>query len=323
MQVLGGTGGIHLPGCGLWLDPSRKKPLAAVSHAHSDHALWHHETIATPATAALMRARLGTRRGQVRETGYGCPHPFPGGTLTLLPAGHILGSAQVRVETGEGSLLYTGDFKLRPGLTSENAVATRADTLILETTFGRPDYRFPPVEEVREAMVAFCRRALEEGATPVLLAYSLGKGQEVLALLAGTGLPVALHPATARITRVYESFGISFAPYQVDEPAGSHPGSVLLYPPGAQLPPLPRLRQAIVSGWALNPRARYQYRCEEAFPLSDHADYDELLRHVEAVQPRRVYTVHGSTEAFACDLRRRGVEAWALGGQNQLELRLA
>jgi len=320
MQVLGG---IHLPGCGLWLDPSRKRPLAVVTHAHSDHALWHHETLTTPATAALMRARLGNTRGRVREVGYGSPHRFPGGTLTLLPAGHILGSAQALVETGEGSLLYTGDFKLRPGLTSEAATVVRADTLILETTFGRPDYRFPPFEAVREAIIAFCRRALEEGVTPVLLAYSLGKGQEVLAALAGSGLPVALHPAVARITRVYESFGVGFPPYTVHGPGDSGGGTVLLYPPGATLPPLPRQRRAIVSGWALNPRARYQYRCDDAFPLSDHADYDELLRHVEAVNPRRVYTVHGFTEEFACDLRRRGIEAWALGGQNQLELRFA
>src|SRR5439155_25430141 len=100
--------------------------------------------------------------------------------ITLIPAGHILGSAQFFLESDAASLLYTGDFKLRAGLSAEPAEWRHADTLIMETTYGLPRYRFPPTAEVIEAMVAFCREALDEGAVPILFGYSLGKAQEIL-----------------------------------------------------------------------------------------------------------------------------------------------
>lgn len=316
--------GIQLPECGVWLDPSRKQALGIVTHAHSDHATWHEETLATPATLALMRARMSKPRGTLREIGFHEPISLPGCRMTLLPAGHILGSAQVFIERENETLLYTGDFKLRSGLTSEAATAVRADTLILETTFGRPSYRFPPAEELWPQIHEFCHLALADGQIPVLLAYSLGKAQELIAGLAATGLPVAVHPAVAKMTAVYETFGVRFPTYEVFDFLRTE-GRVIICPPNARnaLGGLPNVREALISGWALDARAKYQFRCHSAFALSDHAGYDDLLRHLEAVAPKRVYTVHGFTEAFASDLRRRGIEAWALGGTNQLELGLA
>ncbi len=315
--------GISLPDCGLWLDPGRKQDAGVVTHAHSDHAGWHRETILTAATAALMTSRLGKPTGTVNAVEYHQPLTFRNHRITLLPAGHVLGSAQVFLEAGEESLLYTGDFKLRPGLTAEAAVMVPAETLILETTFGLPGYRLPPVEVTVAEILAFCRKALEDGCHAVLLAYSLGKAQELLARLAGSDLPIAVHPAVHRICRIYESLGVRFPDFEEHLAESSLPG-VLIYPPNARsrLAGTKNARTAVVTGWALDPRARYRYRCDAAFALSDHADYDELLECVNRVNPKRVYTVHGFVEEFAADLRRRGVEAWALGGGNQLELDL-
>ena len=163
--------GISLPGSSLWLDPKRKAPVGVVSHAHSDHAGWHTLTIATPATMDLMKARKEPPSGvRLVELFYKEPFEINGARITLYPAGHILGSAQVLVESEEGTLLYTGDFKRRESLTCEEATSVKAGTLVMETTFGHPKYAFPPVEAVREEIAEFCKKALGEGVTPVLLA---------------------------------------------------------------------------------------------------------------------------------------------------------
>ena len=315
--------GIHLPGCGVWLDSLRARPLGVVSHAHSDHAAWHEETILTPATAALMQARRGSRNQIIHETPFHQPHEYSSARITLIPAGHVLGSAQVLVEGEEGTLLYTGDFKLRKSLTSERAISLRADTLVMECTFGLPRYRFPAAEQVQTEIIAFCRKAMEDRCVPVLLAYSIGKAQELLAMLEPSGLSAILHPSVYKIAKVYERFGISFGEFEEGN-GSAYEGKVFIYPPNTreQLSHISNLRIAIASGWAMEKGAIYRYACDAAFVLSDHADYDELLQHVQAVAPKRVFVVHGFTEEFARDLRRLGVEALALEGKNQLELPL-
>lgn len=318
--------GVRLPDLGLWLDPWRPQAFAFISHAHSDHTGRHDETICTPATARLMAARMGENKGT-----FVCPEfrervDFGSWQATLLPAGHVLGSAQILVENSEGSLLYTGDFKLRAGLSSERAEAVQADTLIIETTYGRPHYRFPPAEEVIASVIKFCHEAIEDGDTPILFGYALGKAQEILSLLARSGLPIVLHESIAKLARVYQDFGIDFPPYQVREkviPAGH----VLVCPPGAReakfLHAIKHKRTAVLTGWALDQSAHRRLMVDAAFPLSDHADYDDLCAYVHQVQPRRVLTLHGFAQDFARDLRAEGIEAWALTGANQLELAIA
>ncbi len=132
----------------------------------------------------------------------------------LLPAGHIFGSAQFFLESDAGSLLYTGDFKLRPGKSAEAAEWRQADTLIMETTFGLPRYRFPATDDVVAQIVAFCRDALEEDTVPVLLGYSLGKAQEILCALGEAGLTPMLHGSVHRMTRIYEQFGQTFCKFE-------------------------------------------------------------------------------------------------------------
>ena len=316
--------GVYLPEQDLWLDPWDAKRLAFVSHAHSDHIAPHQEIILSERTSRLMQARMpGERHEHVvpfRERTNLC-----GLNVMLLPAGHIFGSAQLFLESAAGSLLYTGDFKLRAGKSAEPAEWRQAETLIMETTFGLPRYCFPPTDQVVAQIVAFCRDALEENAVPVLLGYSLGKAQEVLCSLSGAGLQPMLHGSVFRMTHIYEQFGQPCGEYERYD-AAKVQGKVLICPPSANrsrmIEKIPNKRVAMISGWAVDVNARYRYQVDAAFPLSDHADYPDLLRYVELVQPRRVLTLHGFAAEFARDLRERGVEAWALSEENQLELTL-
>ncbi|HEY2614497.1 MAG TPA: MBL fold metallo-hydrolase RNA specificity domain-containing protein, partial [Chthoniobacterales bacterium] len=316
--------GVYLPNENLWLDPWDRRAFAFVSHAHSDHIAPHDEIIVSERTARLMQARMPGKRKEY-VVAFGAPTTIRGLDLTLLPAGHIFGSAQFFLETKNGSLLYTGDFKLRPGRSAEAAEWRHAQTLIMETTYGLPRYRLPPTEEVIGQIVAFCRDALESGAVPVLLGYSLGKAQEILCSLAGAGLTPMLHGSVYRMTRIYEQFGQSFCEYERYRP-DAVAGKVLICPPSANrsrmLEKIPDKRLAMITGWAVDPNSIYRYQVDAAFPLSDHADYNDLLRYVELVKPARVLTLHGFAAEFARDLRDRGIEAWALSAQNQLELTL-
>src|SRR6184192_2078876 len=316
--------GVYLPKQDLWMDPWDAKRFAFISHAHSDHIAPHQEIIISEPTARLLRSRLPGHRIE-HVLPFGAERTVHGVDVTLLPAGHIFGSAQCFLFAGDETLLYTGDLKLRPGGSAEQAEWHHADTLVMETTFGVPRYRFPPTKEVIDRMVAFCGETIDAGEVPVLLGYSLGKAQEILCSLEGAGLTPMLHGSVYQMTRIYEQLGQSFCKYVRYNP-NDVAGKVLICPPSANrshmLERIPRRRVAMISGWAVDPNAVYRYQVDAAFPLSDHADYDDLIRYVELVKPRRVFTLHGFAAAFACDLRARGVEAWALTEQNQMELHL-
>jgi DNA ligase 1 len=317
---------LHLPEAGLWLDPRFPKPLAFVSHAHSDHTGRHEKTVATPTTLRLMQARMGEWTGEKIPLPFGETRDFGKFRLRLLPAGHVLGSAQGFVEMDHGSLLYTGDFKLRQGASAETTAHCQADTLVMETTYGLPRYVFPPFEEVMAQILKFCIESLEENSVPVLLGYSLGKAQEILACLRGAGLQVMLHGTISKLVPIYRDEGIAFPDFAEWNPveAANH---VVICPPttagSRAMAAVKKRRVAAITGWAMNPGAIHRLRCDAAFPLSDHAGYDDLLRHVENVNPRRVLTLHGFASEFAADLRARGLEAWALTGPNQLDLPLS
>lgn len=316
--------GVYLSAQDLWLDPWDAKPFAFVSHAHSDHIAPHDEVIISERTARLMQARLPGRRTE-HVFRFGEMRRVRDVDLMLLPAGHIFGSAQLFLSAANETLLYTGDFKLRPGKSAEPAEWQRADTLIMETTFGLPRYQFPPTQQVIEQIVAFCRETIEDGKVPVLLGYSLGKAQEILCSLDGAGLIPMLHGSVFQMTRIYEQLGQSFCKYVRYNP-NTVAGKVLICPPSTNrsrmLEKIPGKRIALISGWAVEPSAVYCYQVDAAFPLSDHADYSDLVRYVDLVQPKRVLTLHGFAAEFACDLRDRGVEAWALSAEDQMELRL-
>ncbi|MEI6107910.1 MAG: MBL fold metallo-hydrolase, partial [Opitutae bacterium] len=272
--------GVHLPQIGWWLDARRAQFRSFVSHAHSDHIAPHREIVTTRPTASLMRLRVsGSRRETILDYGQPWTAEF-GCTMQLYPAGHIFGSAMLQATTEHGSLLYTGDFKLRPSLAAEPCVVPRADVLIMETTFGLPRYVFPPQAEIDRGIVDFCRQALADRVTPVLFAYSLGKTQELLQIVGRAGLPVMLHAHGHRMAKRYEELGMPLPPFALLD-VKSHAGHVVIGPPAAgNAEPLswihPR-RTAIATGWALDAAARYRQPCDAAFPLSDHADFPDLL----------------------------------------------
>lgn len=302
--------GIYLPEIDLWLDPTTRRERAVVSHAHSDHVRRHGHIIATPDTLHLIAHRYRRPVGG-EAVPWGQRQEFSSFSLTLLPAGHVRGSAQVLIERRGQRLLYSGDLKLSPSRTAEPAEVPEADVLVVEATFGRPRYRFPPADEVTRDIVAFCRTVLATGGTPVLLAYALGKAQELMGRLADADLPLVVHPSVEAVCRLYEAMGVPLPPYRLLS-SDLAPG-VVICPPHARREPLlaglraPRL--AFVSGWAVDPSLRFRMGVDAAFCLSDHADYDELLEYVRRVGARRIYTVYGFAADLAADLRARGYDA--------------
>lgn len=323
--------GIYLPQVDLWMDPQRPQKRAFVSHAHFDHLAPHEEILASPPTARLLKAR--TPKGtKIREIPFGKPLALGGGAvLKLTPAGHILGSAMAWVERTQPrrtSLLYTGDFKLREGGSSEACRPLRADVLVMETTYGLPRYVFPPSQKVMDDILAFCRGVAEDGEVPVLLGYSLGKSQELLAGLAEAGMPILLHPSVHRMTEIYRELGVKFPETQVWKKTGKKPEkAVVIFPPQAahsvQLRGIVHRRVAAVTGWALAPGANYRLGCDLAFPLSDHADHAELKELVKRVHPKEIRTLHGFAAEFAAELREEGWVAWPVAGATQLSLSLS
>lgn len=305
------------------MDALRPRTLCFISHAHSDHISVHARTIATKATAVLCRARLATRAAtdyEVREFGesFECGDAH----LTLLPAGHVLGSSQIAVRTEHTVTVYTGDFKLRAGRTHEPCEVPRCDTLVMECTYGRPHYRFPQRRVVEEQLVQRCSAALSRGITPVVYAYALGKAQEVIAALRAAGLPVMAFGAVARMCQVYESLGVSVGGYDEQGAEGSR-RCVVVAPPSLrrtrELAALAPIYEIAVTGWAVDARARLRLGVDCALPLSDHADFDELLAYVRRAQPKQVYCLHGFPD-FVHHLRRAGVKARWFEPNRQLAL---
>ena len=299
---------LYVPAADLWLDPGRRVARAVVTHAHGDHIGRHHAIFATKETAALMCARLGPLNvtelsfGEWRDVGGGC-------RLRLHPAGHILGAAQVEIERGSERLVYTGDFRLERSETCTPAAIVPCDVLVMECTFGKPHYRFPPRSEVVPLLAADLAQVLAEGGTPILLAYAVGRGQELMKLLEPYPLQLALAPALHAMVKIYEEQGIRFGPYEMARP-GQTSGKVVLVPPHASTSQLVlQARKPVLiaaTGWARD--GAPPYRADRSYALSDHADFDELMRYVEEARPREVYTMHGFDE-FRDHLRARGVFA--------------
>jgi putative mRNA 3-end processing factor len=304
--------GLHLPGLDLWLDPQVPKAQAVISHAHSDHIGYHGAIIATPATARLTQHRRGPMETTVRP--YGEPLEAERYRLTFYPAGHCLGSAMTLIEdkaSGE-RLLYTGDFKLRPNPTAENAQIVACDTLITEATFGHPRYVFPPDAASEAALVQAIDAAAEAGKVPVVLGYPLGKSQEALHLLLKHGYRVSVHGAIRNIVAIYEEFGVQFGPGYEPYVAKQLAGRVLLAPPNIRKQPmLTNIKERYVlylSGWALDANAKWRFGVDQALPLSDHADWPDLLRLVRESGAQRVFTLHGFPD-LAHHLKAQGIAA--------------
>jgi Cft2 family RNA processing exonuclease len=306
--------GLKLTKADLAIDFRRRQPRAFISHAHTDHIARHEYALCTPETSALYQFRLGRRR--TLELPYRKPIEWGGLRLTTYPAGHCLGAAMLLAEDGGESLLYTGDFKLGESATAERAELPQADIMVIESTYGHPQYRLPPREEVLEELFDRVKRTLADGAVAVILAYALGKGQEVTRLLSDQQIPVLQHRKVYQVSQVYEACGMALGSYGLFQ-GEAEPGCAVIVPPGTPLPEsLGRQVRFAVTGWAVDEAAKYRFRVDHALPLSDHADYDDLFEAVRLVAPDMVYCTHGP-ESFVHRLRESGYDAHPLGRPSQ------
>ena len=320
-----------LPKAQLWVDVRRRQARSFVSHAHADHMGRHELALCTPETGRLYQKRLsewsnGTRatdRHPVWEMPLGQPMEFGPLRLTAVGAGHCLGSAMLLAEDGDQSLLYTGDFKLSESLTAPPADPRRADVLIMESTFGRPDYRLPPRREVIEQLLEVVHASFAAGRTPVIHAYAFGKSQEVTKILTTHGVPVLQHRDIWTLSQIYEECGVPLATGEADvaqyegAPLAGH--AVVTLPKGMKryrLAGLGLVTSIALTGWAAGPSAPYRLNVDHALPLSDHADYAELLEIVRMVEPSKVYCTHGPREFVDC-VREIGFDAQPLEPDKQ------
>ncbi|HEX4231099.1 MAG TPA: hypothetical protein VHZ07_20650 [Bryobacteraceae bacterium] len=310
--------GILLPEIGLWLDSTDPCAAAWISHGHRDHAEGCHGTaIGTRATLRFYRMRLQLGEDQTEPEmlplEFGESMEWRGARLTAVPAGHILGAAQLLVEYGGERLVYTGDIKLRPPLCGDTAQTQACDRLIIESTFGLPIYRLLTRDEGAERIVSFARACLDEGAVPAFIGYALGRGQEIVHVLTQAGIATAVHGAIAKFIPVYEDYGYRFPGWEPFEAKAISGKALVVVPSHGKALGASRkmVRTAYVSGWAALDNARTRSGAEELIPYSDHADFDELLTLVEQSGAERIDVVHGYNEPFAHILQTRGYRASA------------
>ncbi|MFB3896437.1 MAG: MBL fold metallo-hydrolase RNA specificity domain-containing protein [bacterium] len=318
--------GVHINGLDLVLDSTRAVACSFVSHAHFDHLAKHTRILASPATASLCKVRLNSKKTlpKFKEIKFRHKTKFHEVELELLPAGHILGSAQILIAHGTQTLLYTGDFRLKPSLTAEPILVKSADILVMDATYGHPRYCFPAREKEYLRLTKYLDTCLTHGVTPVLLAYSLGKAQEILKYLGDKDYPITVHPKIAELAQIYTQFGIEFAPYKVltEKTAGLH-NRIILVPPNSQkTEPIASIRKksiAMLTGWAVDDSAKWRYRADEQFIISDHADFQELIDYVQQVNPNLVYICNGEKN-FVSHLQKLGFNAQLLERTRQLNL---
>jgi putative mRNA 3-end processing factor len=287
------------------IDPTSKSDLAVVSHAHSDHLKAHVKIYATAPTLDL--ARLNYKRFEAAPLEYHQPLDIGPATVELAPAGHMLGSAQVIVDWHGERIVYTGDFKLENNLTCPRAEIHKCDILLIDTTYGRPRYKFPSMAECREMLLDFVDKHLKEGVTPIVMAYSFGKAQEAMKMLGDEGFEMDVHSKAFDAAQIYIAHGVEIKNINLlcEKPT---PGRVVLMPPGVlkyqSTYGWGRFKVCFLSGWTLD--RVYGANGVNGFgiPFSDHAGFDDIIRYVEEARPRRIFTLFGPPDIaeFLCRL---------------------
>jgi putative mRNA 3-end processing factor len=292
-----GHHGIVVPDYNIGLDVSTDVArYIFISHAHADHVPFNRNlsVFATPATAALMRAR--GFKGEVTELDFHQPMELDGFRVTFYPAGHILGSAMTYIETEEGNLLYTGDFRTPPSPCTEGFdCPTDVDVFITEATFSLPIYRWKSHEVLFNDIREFVRQTRKQNAVPIFLTYNLGKAQEVMMALEPLGVPVQVHGAAMSLCKVYEEFGMNIGPYSRYN-AMSVGSGVLITPMSSMntsmIESIKNKRIAYCSGWAALESRRMKSAIDKMIPLSDHIDFFELIELCKKLNPKHVYITH-------------------------------
>lgn len=297
--------GLYCEAGDFYIDAWKPVQRTFVTHGHGDHAhAGMGEYWCTRASEEILRWRLGAQ--SYRPLDYGEVRRFGEVTVSLHPAGHILGSAQVRVESADEVWVFTGDFKRQQDPTCTPFEPLHCDVLICEATFAFPVYAWPEPGDEVERMLEWRARCESQGKAAILYAYSLGKAQRVLAELGNRlALPVLLHGAMARGVEVYRSAGIQLAQTELvlDVPEGTDfAGRLVLAPPAAQDSAWTRrfrhFEQAQASGWMQLRGNRRRRNLQRGFVISDHADWRALIRTIAESRARRVLATHGNTDAL-------------------------
>lgn len=312
--------GIRISGSEFYLDARKRAPLSFISHAHSDHARRHEQIIATPATISLMAQRH--RKLNAIRLDYYQKYSINDFSIELLPAGHMLGSAQILIERNGTRLIYTGDFKPGHNRTAEALEVRQANILIMESTFGAPQFVFPKEWEIIERLTKFIDNCFRSGIVPVVMGYALGKSQEALKMLGELDFQISIHPSLAPIVQVYEQHGIQFKNYQIYQGEDLRERALLVPPHLARshaVTKIWRVRKLMLTGWAIDPDAKYRYAADEVLAFSDHADFNQLIQFVHQVQPEKVFITHGF-DSFFYYLRKEGFKAEPLEETPQLSL---
>ena len=317
---------------GLWCAPGRfhvdpwgAVPLAVITHAHADHARpGSGRYLCAREGAKVLERRLAladpSRAPVIEALDYGEERRIGDALVSLHPAGHVLGSAQVRVRAGGETWLVTGDFKRAPDPTCAPFEPVRADVLITEATFALPIYRWAPTEDVVREVIAYWDEAVGENVNALIFCYALGKAQRLVAELArlAPDRTVHVHGAIAAMNEVYRASGVD-VPETIaatELPRGSVKGALILAPPSARGTPWMRrfgaAREALASGWMRVRGDRRRRTLDRGFALSDHADWPALLDTVRESGASRVLVTHGRSDALARHLVEQGLDARVL-----------
>jgi putative mRNA 3-end processing factor len=310
--------GIHLLDSILWLDAPRQTDLCFVSHAHIDPAGHHRKILATGATAALIHRRIG--RGEYLTTPFHRRFSLGKLDLELHPAGHMLGSAQIRITRDGGTLVYTGDFQLGPTRTARTATVLECDVLVMRSTYGRPHQVFPDREETEAKMVSWAKRTIQDGDQPVVFASARGKAQELASIFLAHDLRVRVHKSIYQVCRSYRALGMPLANIRCFR-LSPKKAEVIIFPPHLRqsktIAKLKRARTCVATGRALDETNDW---ADAAFIISGHADHPALLRYARESGAKRIRLTGPTAAPLAAELTAAGFDASPLQPSEQMGL---
>ena len=297
-----------------YIDPWRPVPRAVITHAHGDHARMGsgHYLAAQPGVGVLK-----SRLGEISVDGlrYGERVTRNGVTVSLHPAGHVLGSSQVRMEYGGEVWVASGDYKVEADKTCDPFEPVRCDTFITESTFGLPIYRWQAEQDLMDEINAWWRKNAEEGRCSVVFAYSFGKAQRILSGLDPSIGPIVCHGSVEPLNRAYRAEGVDIPPTVLvsDIEKAALRRALVVAPPSASGSPWMKrfgdYSDAFASGWMLLRGARRRRGVDRGFVLSDHADWPGLMSAIKATEAERVIVTHGSIPILVRWLCQNGLDA--------------
>jgi len=311
--------GLYCEAGDFYVDPWRPVPRAVVTHAHADHACWGCGRYLTSREGQrVLQVRMG-REAVVDAVEFGESVDMNGVRVSLHPAGHILGSSQVRLEYRGQVWVVSGDYKVEPDATCTPFEAVRCHTFVTESTFGLPIYRWPPQQTIFDEINAWWRGNRDAGKASLLLGYALGKSQRLLSGLDPTIGPILTHGAVEKLNRAYREGGIDLPPTAYAGTASkgkSWAGVMVVAPPSAHGTPWARkfapLSTGIASGWMTIRGTRRRKALDRGFILSDHVDWPGLLGSVAATGASRILVTHGYTSVVVKWLQEKGLQAEVL-----------